>query len=725
MRWLRAFLILALLLITLPGRAVAADGAYPTAGGTTITANDCGSLVANGISAAGILACAAAGAGVVTSITGTADQVTVGGTAAVPVLSLPNPIVRNVTGNVSGSSGSTTGNAATATALAADGANCSAGSFPLGVDASGAAQNCTALPTTITGTANEITVSASTGPITFSIPSALTFTGKTITGGTFASPTFSGTAAGTYTLGGTPSIAYTALTGMGTGVATFLATPSSANLLAALTDETGTGAAVFGTSPTIAAPVLSGTTTGTYTLGGTPTITNPTINAATFAGTFAGTPTISGAWTWSVAQTMPGLTLTGSGAGYASLADSSGNYAWIATGAGINSCPDAGSTDTYACSITDGTHSLQVYVTGMPYRFKAATLNTGTASINFNSLGAKTIVKVLGGITTALVTGDILAGQWVELIYDGTNMQMTSQSALMPQPAQGGTGSANTATAGRHLIGDGTNFITASGVEEYCLDAVGTDTYACNLSPAITAYITGARYAVKVGTLNTGAATINLNGLGAKSIVKVCGGVTTALVTGDILAGQVIDLAYDGTNMQLQSTIASGLCTALTGDVTTAAGGVVTTIAANAVTSPKMAVANTYWVCDMMIGGTDEAVLTDANIGPQNNACTAPAAITVVEVRVIADGGTPSALPRNTTVGLSSTNFLSGALATGASGVVACSNTGGTTSIYGTTTCTNTLTSTTLAAGARVGIVSGTAGGVAKQLTVTVIGTRN
>jgi hypothetical protein len=36
-----------------------------------------------------------------------------------------------------------TGNAATSTALAANGANCAAGSFPLGVDASGAAESCT------------------------------------------------------------------------------------------------------------------------------------------------------------------------------------------------------------------------------------------------------------------------------------------------------------------------------------------------------------------------------------------------------------------------------------------------------------------------------------------------------------------------------------------------------------------------------------------------------
>jgi hypothetical protein len=57
----------------------------------------------------------------------------------------------------------------------------------------------------------------------------------------------------------------TGVSGLGTGVATFLATPSSANLAAAVTDETGSGALVFGTSPTLASPAVSGTVTDTTT----------------------------------------------------------------------------------------------------------------------------------------------------------------------------------------------------------------------------------------------------------------------------------------------------------------------------------------------------------------------------------------------------------------------------------------------------------------------------
>jgi len=61
----------------------------------------------------------------------------------------------------------------------------------------------------------------------------------------------------------------------GTGVATFLATPTSANLQAAVTGETGTGALVFGTSPTIASPTLSGTVTVTGDLTTSATVTAP------------------------------------------------------------------------------------------------------------------------------------------------------------------------------------------------------------------------------------------------------------------------------------------------------------------------------------------------------------------------------------------------------------------------------------------------------------------
>lgn len=102
----------------------------------------------------------------------------------------------------------------------------------------------------------------------------------------------------------------------------------------------------------------------------------------------------------------------------------------------INYCSDAGSTDTYACSISP---AIAGYVTGAIYHFRANTANTGAASINFNGLGAKTILKQKD---QALADNDIKAGQLVEVMYDGTDMQMLSAPATAAGGATGPTGPA-------------------------------------------------------------------------------------------------------------------------------------------------------------------------------------------------------------------------------------------------------------------------------------------
>jgi hypothetical protein len=64
----------------------------------------------------------------------------------------------------------------------------------------------------------------------------------------------------------------TGVSGLGTNVAAFLATPSSANLAAALTDETGTGANVFATSPTLVTPNIGAATGTSLVLSGSLTV---------------------------------------------------------------------------------------------------------------------------------------------------------------------------------------------------------------------------------------------------------------------------------------------------------------------------------------------------------------------------------------------------------------------------------------------------------------------
>ena len=92
-----------------------------------------------------------------------------------------------------------------------------------------------------------------------------------VAGGTYSgddSITTVGTiTAGTWT-GSTIAVANggTGITSFGTGIATFLGTPSSANLAATVTDETGSGALVFGTSPTLTTPNIGAATATSITL---------------------------------------------------------------------------------------------------------------------------------------------------------------------------------------------------------------------------------------------------------------------------------------------------------------------------------------------------------------------------------------------------------------------------------------------------------------------------
>ncbi len=84
----------------------------------------------------------------------------------------------------------------------------------------------------------------------------------------------------------------------------------------------------------------------------------------------------------------------------------------------------------------------------------------------------------------------------------------------------------------------------------FATDSVGTDSYAITLVPSPGAYTDGMMVSFKAGTANTGACTLDVNGLGAKTIKKFG---TYDTVTGDIVSGQDVVVIYDGTNFQLQT----------------------------------------------------------------------------------------------------------------------------------------------------------------------------
>jgi hypothetical protein len=92
--------------------------------------------------------------------------------------------------------------------------------------------------------------------------------------------------------------------------------------------------------------------------------------------------------------------------------------------------------------------------------------------------------------------------------------------------------------------------VTSGFVAGYAADAGANDAYAITLSPAPAALEAGMLVLFKANTANTGNATLNVNGLGAKNILK---NHDQTLSDGDIEAGQIVTVAYDGTQFQMQS----------------------------------------------------------------------------------------------------------------------------------------------------------------------------
>lgn len=301
------------------------------------------------------------------------------------------------TGSFSGTlTGDITGNAATATALANNPTNCSAGTFPLGVSANGTAESCTALPTTISGTANQITASAATGAITLSFPTNMTLPGTT-TG------TFSG-----------------ALTGNATTVTNGVYTSSGATF--------GAFAYTFAASSSLAIPVAAG---GTVAANGQVMYDTTADNvlfyrgASRIVGIFDNTSTVNGNCvqiikTSSKVELQDAGTVCGGGGGtaFSSIANGTNTTAAMVVGTGASLAASGSgtiaATTAVALAANPSDCSANTYATTIAASGNltcASITNASTTAVSTNT--ASTIVlrdgsgNFAAGTITASLTGNV------------------------------------------------------------------------------------------------------------------------------------------------------------------------------------------------------------------------------------------------------------------------------------------------------------------------------
>lgn len=146
--------------------------------------------------------------------------------------------------------------------------------------------------------------------------------------------------------------------------------------------------------------------------------------------------------------------------------------------------------------------------------------------------------------------------QWLKEYIDGIAIAgapnaSTTAKGLAEEATQAevDAGTAAGATGARLFINPSTH--RGRAYNDYAADSVGTDSYAITVTPAVTAYAEGQIFTFKAGTANTGPATLNVSGLGAKTIKK---NVSSDLETGDILQNQIVMVEYDASgNFQILS----------------------------------------------------------------------------------------------------------------------------------------------------------------------------
>jgi len=176
----------------------------------------------------------------------------------------------------------------------------------------------------------------------------------------------------------------------------------------------------------------------------------------------------------------------------------------------------------------------------MPYSWGMQMSFNGSGTFVINSAGQPVVTgTVISSTAFNALTADLATGLTTTLTKDG----QTTATANIPM----GTFKITGMGAGTSST-DAVNLSQLQNSTGTFLTVSGTDTILGTVSPSITAYAVGQIFAFVAAATNTGAATINISSLGAKSITRLG---STALIAGDLIINSVAFIVYDGTQFQL------------------------------------------------------------------------------------------------------------------------------------------------------------------------------
>ena len=170
------------------------------------------------------------------------------------------------------------------------------------------------------------------------------------------------------------------------------------------------------------------------------------------------------------------------------------------------------------------------------------------STINASIIGGST--PAAGTFTNLAATGT-LAVTGVTTITGALNANGGIDRSTAAALAIGATNAtAVNVTPATHFLGTVlvTGALSAQAGINFAADSQSTDTYVITLAPAIAAYTAGLMISFTANTANTGACSINVNGLGAKALKLA---VSTDPGNSYIKAGSVVVAVYDGTNFQM------------------------------------------------------------------------------------------------------------------------------------------------------------------------------